>query len=238
MIQVLTLTLRPFYPALIACLLAACGTAQAPLRTALHIGTDDGFHQNAGTQSAAIAFGLADGSSALPDGLFGGGSSAQAPASEKTTIQLRRSRSIGVSVSQPHKLGPRLSIEPQIYASIGQTRYALPDGVLLANNRTRLTDPITADFLALRVEPQASVFVTLGPAHKPWGRQGIGAGVALAHVSTSITSALIDAQGHTRVADPFVSATSQVGGTVLELRRYRDFGTTGKIEWRLPLQRP
>ena len=201
----------------------------------LHVGTDDGYHQSAGAGSAAIAFGLADGTSALPDGLFGGGSGAQNTTAEKTTVRLKRSRSIGVSLSQTRALTPRIAFEPQLYAGIGQTRYALPDGVLLANGRTRLTDPIQADFLSIRIEPQASVFLALGPAHKPWGRQGVGAGIAMASVHTSITSALINAQGHTRVADPFVSATTQVGGTVLELRRYRDFGTMGKIEWQIPL---
>lgn len=217
----------------VACVLAACAQTQIQTQTRLHLGTDDGATHPEGAASAAISFGLGGDDGALPDGLFGGTGTDTDAGRAPTTVRLKRSRSAGVSVTQQHALRPaRLTLEPMIYAGVAQARYALPDGVLLANNRTRLTDPLRADFLTLRVEPQVNLALALGPVHAPWGSQKIGVGIAGAYVKTRLTSALINARGHSRVVDPFISATTQAGGATLELRRYRDFGTTGKVEWR------
>lgn len=233
LIQVVISLMRCCVLLVAACVLAACAQTPIPTQTRLHLGTDDGATHPKGAASAAIAFGLGGDGSALPDGLFGGSGADTDAGRAPTTVRLKRSRSAGVSVMQRHALRPaRLTLEPTVYAGIAQARYALPDGVLLANNRTRLTDPLRADFLSLRVEPQVNVALALGPAHAPWGSQKIGVGIAGAYVKTRITSALINARGHSRVVDPFISATTQVGGATLELRRYRDFGTTGKVEWR------
>ena len=198
----------------------------------IYLGTDDGFHQKAGINATAVSFGL--GSDTLSSDVFGGGGNSNNGGSGSdadTVIKLQRTRAIGVSLTHETALSPRVALTGKIYAGVGQTRFFLPQGVLLAGGRTRLSDPITVDFLSLRVVPQVTVWLAVGPIEKPWLHQGIGAGIAAAQVKTKINSALLDVQGTAQVTDPFIASITKIGNTSLEIRQYKKFGATGSLGW-------
>lgn len=176
---------------------AACSTSDVSRTTSISVGTGspEFLSQTLDTEEDAL-LGVSQPS--------GSGLSSFRPSyklSANYGVSLRHSVSTGLS--QKSKLRGSISGE------IGKLGYHLPDGVLLANGITRLTDPIdlTFEYIGLRPEIEVSRDVSLGNLNVQFG---VGAGYSMQSVTIKARSALLDFSRHRWSHTPYLLLSSRV----------------------------
>ena len=109
----------------------------------------------------------------------------------RNTYKLKRSVAVSVRQALVFDLSDEITVEAAMSAEVAHRRYDLPDGYLLSNGRTRLTDPITLRFYSFGLRPEAIAEASrqFGPLK---GGLGAGVGVVANRIEATAKSDLLD----------------------------------------------